>query len=208
MNNQNNSRGIWEWDLVKLVVVGSIVLFGLIYGWGGFTEESTRLCIRWSARISVTMFCLAFGASAIHHFTKNSFSFWLLMNRKYWGISFALIHLIHLFFLGILQFAFHPVFTLAATTSLTAGGIAYLFLTLMLFTSFDFFAKKISRKNWKRLHTVGGYWIWGLYANSNWGNVLIGEKYHYLPIAIILVIVLFLRIAKWWSTKKSHVLNN
>jgi len=197
MNNQSQkSRGIWEWDLVKLVIGLSVLLFTALYLLGGFTEASTREAIRWSARISVSMFCLAFGASAIHHFMKNSFSFWILMNRKYWGISFAIVHFIHLAFLGILQYFFHPVFTLAASISLFAGGMAYVFILLMLLTSFDAFAAKLSRRNWKILHTLGGYWIWVLFARSYWKNVLVNEVYSYLPLALILLFVLILRLLK------------
>ena len=205
MNQSETSRGIWEWDIVKLILGLSVILFVLIYSVGGFTEESTRLVIRWSARISVTSFCLAFGGSAIHHFTKNSLSWWLMMNRKYWGISFAIVHLIHLCFLGVLQYFFHPVFTLAASTSLLAGGLAYLFVILMFMTSFETFSNKISRQNWKILHNLGGYWIWIIFANSYWKNVLINGVYTYLPFALLLVFILILRLAKLATKdKKNH----
>ena len=190
------SRGIWEWDLVKLIVGLSVFLFVGLYLIGGLTEASTREAIRWSARISVSMFCLAFAASSIHYFTKNSFSFWIMMNRKYWGISFAIVHLIHLAFLGILQYFFHPVFTLADSISLLAGGMAYLFLVLMLLTSFEAFAAKLSRRNWRLLHLIGGYWIWIIFANSYWGNVLVNEIYSYLPLALMILITLILRLLK------------
>ena len=45
------SRGIWEWDLVKLIVGLSVFLFVGLYLIGGLTEASTREAIRWSARI-------------------------------------------------------------------------------------------------------------------------------------------------------------
>ncbi len=194
--SRQESRGIWAWDLVKFILGLSALLFALLYWTGGFTEASTRAAIRWSARISVLMFCLAFGASSIHYFMKNSFSFWILMNRKYWGISFAIIHLVHLAFLGVLQYFFHPVFTLAASISLFAGGMAYVFLILMLLTSFDAFAAKMSRRNWTFLHTIGAYWIWVIFARSYWKRVLFENEYSYLPLALSLVIVLLARILK------------
>ena len=204
MTNQKDKKrfSIWDWDLVKLVLGVSLILFASFFIALGFTEDATRLAIRWSARISVACFGLAFGASAIHYFSKNSLSFWLLMNRKYLGISFALIHLSHLVFLLILQYAFHPVFTLAKRTSLMGGGLAYLFLVLMFVTSFDTYKSKLSLQNWKRLHTVGGYWIWLIYTRSYWKNVLFKENYNYLPLAVFLIVILVLRLGYLFLRKK------
>ena len=53
------------------------------------------------------------------------------MNRKFIGVTFAIIHLIHLGLLVLLQVKFHPVFELAAFSSLLAGGGAYIFAGLM-----------------------------------------------------------------------------
>ena len=142
------------------------------------------------------LFLLGFGATNLHHILKSSFSFWLMMNRKYWGISFAIIHLFHLLALGTLQHYFHPVFTLAATFSLFAGGTAYLFILLMFLTSFNTFSKLISRKVWKRLHLIGGHWIWIVFMSSYWKRILQGET-GYLPIALMLVLVMGIRL--WGS---------
>lgn len=195
MANNQESRGIWEWDLVKYVVLFSIGLYTAFFVRGGFTEDSTRLAIAWSAKISFTLFCMAFAASALHKQMKNSFSFWWLMNRKYFGISFAINHLIHLGFLVILQQVFHPVFTSADTTSLMAGGMAYVFVTLMLLTSFETFAKYLSRKNWKLLHTIGGYWIWVIFL-STYVKKVQNVGVAFLPFVLILLTVFALRIFK------------
>jgi len=187
------SRGIWEWDLVKYVTIFSIGLYAVFFIKGGFTEESTRMAIAWSAKISFTLFCMAFAASAAHKQIKNAFSFWWLMNRKYFGISFAINHLVHLGFLGVLQQGFHPVFDQAAGISLLAGGLAYLFIILMLLTSFEPFSNYLSRKNWKLLHTIGGYWIWVVFLSTYVKRVQnVGVAF--LPFVLILVIVLIIRL--------------
>lgn len=193
------SRGIWAWNIVKLVTVISIVIFCTIFYLKGFTEEGNRIVIRLTARFSGILFCLAFGASAFHTWQQNSFSWWVFMNRKFWGISFAIMHLIHLAFLALLQSSFHPVFDKAATTSLLAGGLVYLFLTLMLFTSFPKFANMISKKNWTILHTLGGYWIWIIFMISYVKRVLGGSN-EYWPLVILFSLTLILRI--WKLVKK------
>ena len=172
----------------------SILLFIAIFYTNGFNEESTRLVIRLTARFAVIFFCLAFGASAFHNWLKMSFSWWLFMNRKFWGISFAYIHLVHLGFLFLLQNSFHPVFEQADVTSLLGGGLAYVFLILMLLTSFPFFANKISKANWKRLHTLGGYWIWLIFMISYVKRV--ETEIEFLPMIILFVGGVVLRLWK------------
>jgi len=189
------SRGVWEWDIVKYATFFSVGLYTAFFIHGGFTEESTRLAVAWSTKISFVFFCMAFSASAIHKLMKNSFSFWWLMNRKYFGISFAINHLIHLGFLWVLQQVFHPVFDLAAPTSLFAGGMAYLFVVLMLLTSFETFSKYLSRKNWKLLHTMGGYWIWVVFL-STYTKKVQNVGVVFLPFVLVLVAIFFLRIFK------------
>lgn len=191
----NQGRGIWAWDIVKIITLFSILLFLSIFHLKGFNEESNRIVIRLTARISGILFCLAFGASAFHSWSKNSFSWWIFMNRKFWGISFAIMHLVHLAFLVLLQQYFHPVFEQAATTSLLSGGLAYLFLVLMLLTSFPSFAKKISKQNWKILHSYGGYWIWLIFIISYLKRVIHGSN-EYIPLVLLLALILLLRICK------------
>lgn len=181
-----------KWTLVKTIIGASILFFASIYMIFGFDEEATRQIIRWSARISFTLFCAAFVASSLHDWIQNRFSTWLLANRRYIGISFAIIHLIHLKFLLTLQHFFHPVFDLAATTSLFAGGIAYFFVVAMLLTSFQTFARHLSARQWKVLHTIGGYWIWGIFMSSYSKRAL--TEYGHIPLVMILLFVLILRI--------------
>lgn len=196
MNNSAPvSKSIWDWDVVKLAVGLPILLYPVLFFFIGFNETGMRATIAWSAKISFSLFCLAFAASAAHLRIRNSLSFWWLMNRKYLGISFAINHLIHLGFLALLQQIFHPVFDLAAGTSLMAGGLAYLFVVLMLLTSFETFSKYLSQKNWKLLHTIGGYWIWIIFMSTYFKKVKnVGVEY--LPFVLILILVLLLRIFK------------
>lgn len=193
MATNSQSRGIWEWDVVKLAVGLPILLYTTFFLFLGFNEMGNRAAIAWSTKISFSLFCLAFSATAAHKFLKNSFSFWWLMNRRYFGISFAINHLLHLAFLVLLQQQFHPVFDLAANTSLLAGGMAYFFTVVMLLTSFDFFKNYLNRKNWKLLHTIGGYWIWAIFMSTYFKKVKnVGVEF--LPFVLILIAVLLLRL--------------
>ncbi|MEZ4931115.1 MAG: hypothetical protein R2788_03155 [Saprospiraceae bacterium] len=187
------SSGLWEWKLVQVIIGLAILYFGQLFLFNDFDETTTRQAIAMSARVSVILFSLAFVASSFHYFLKNSFSWWLRMNRKYIGISFAIMHLIHLVFLIVLQQYFHPVFNIAKTISLLGGGLAYLFVVLMLLTSFPFFAKYLSPKQWSVLHTVGGYWIWYIFIRSYVRKVTFGG-YDFIPIVLLLITVIIFRI--------------
>jgi len=201
---QESSSGIWEWQIVRLIIFGSLGLFSSFLVWKGFTETGLRWIIRWSIKIDVLCFFIAFGASGFHQLMQNSFSFWLYMNRKYFGISFAILHLIHLLALIVLQYSFHPVFEQAATFSLLAGGLAYVFTILMLLTSFERFAKMISRKSWKLLHKVGAYWIMVVFFTSYLKRVLSGEVSYWF-FFILLIGVLLIRFFAFLKLKKRAI---
>lgn len=201
MENKSGSLGIWEWQLVKLIVFGALGLFTLFLGLKGISEEGVRLIIQWTAKIDVLCFCIAFGAASFHRTIKNSFSFWVYMNRKYFGISFAILHLIHLITLAVLQYSFHPVFEKAANSSLVAGGLAYLFVILMLLTSFERYSKMISRRNWDALHTIGGYWILGVFFITYLKRVQ-NEEYWALFFLLLIISVLGMRLIAIKRRKK------
>ncbi|MCC6725941.1 MAG: ferric reductase-like transmembrane domain-containing protein [Saprospiraceae bacterium] len=201
MDNSYTPKGtLWYWRIPQLAVGGSVLAFAAIFILGGFHEESTRQAIRLSAKIAAVLFSMAFSASAVHKLLSNSFSFWWKMNRKFFGISFAIVHLMHLGFLLLLQQCFHPVFTLAKSSSLVAGGMAYLFAVVMLLTSFPYFSNKLSPKQWKLLHSLGGWWIWAIFMNSYAKRAL--QEAEYVPWAMLLSSVLLLRIvAKFKSVR-------
>lgn len=190
----SDSRGIWAWDIVKLITILSLVLYTALIFFKGWNEETNRLLIRLTARTSAFFFILAFAGNAFHKWQKKSFSWWVFINRKFFGITFAILHLIHLFLIILLQKYFHPVFEMAASSSLISGGLAYLFLVLMLMTSFSFFAKMISKTSWKRLHTVGGYWIWLIFMISYLKRV--DAEIEFLPMIILFSSGLILRFWK------------
>jgi hypothetical protein len=188
-----------SWKLVKwLVLITVIILAGIIASLG-WEEESLRITIRLSARISGVLFALAFGASSFRYFIKGDITQWILTNRKYLGVSFAIVHLIHLLLLVFLQYFFHPVFERAAASSLIGGGMAYFFAVAMLETSFSRFADLISQRSWQLLHLIGGYWIWFIYFKGYWKRVT--TELEYLPLVVLLGIVLLLRIGKVFRQK-------
>ena len=182
----------WAWSLVTIIVLGSIVYFLNLFNTLGFNEESTRKAIRISAKIAVVLFSMAFGGAALHQLHQNPFTWWMRMNRRFLGISFAILHLIHLFFLGFLHRYFDPVFSNKPILDLLGGGIAYIFIILMLFTSFSRFSTQLSPKNWKFLHRMGGYIVLTFFSLS-YVKIAMGSS-GFMPIVAMLGIVWLARL--------------
>ena len=178
------------WILVGL----SLIVFASVFVIHGFTEASTRLNIRLSARLAFLAFWMAFIASSVQFFFRNQFGFWILANRKFFGISFGIIHLIHLALLALLQLYFHPVFQLANPISLAGGGIAYLFVVLMLITSFQSAKDMMPFKAWEIIHTLGMYWIAAVFLTSYGKRSL--TDWEYIPLLSLLVFGFILRLLK------------
>lgn len=183
-----------SYRLVATLAVLVLVLISTVYVMYGYTEEATRINIRLTARISGLLFCSAFAASSYQYIFKGFIGFWLISNRKYLGISFALIHLMHLVVLIILQLSFHPVFERAAISSLVGGGLAYFFAVIMLFTSFEQFRTSLSPNLWKGIHTIGGYWIWFIFIKSYWKRAM--TEWEYIPLVVLFIAVLLMRMFK------------
>ena len=190
-----------NWSLVYVILGLSISFFASVYLMHGFTEASVRVNIRWSAKFSILCFSLAFMATSADLLLRNSYTMWLVKNRRYLGVSFAIIHLIHLFFLVQLERDFHPVFTDNSLVTLTLGGLAYLFIIVMLLTSFEMFSKFLSKKNWKRLHTIGGYWILIVFSNSILGRVFEWKLAH-IPFALLILGTWTFRFLAWRKALK------
>src|SRR3954452_8219571 len=83
------------WRLLAVLTLSLIALSLWIASMRNFEVEGVRMVIRYTARSSLLLFCLAFSASALHRLWPNPFSRWQLCNRRYLGLSFAVSHLIH-----------------------------------------------------------------------------------------------------------------
>jgi DMSO/TMAO reductase YedYZ heme-binding membrane subunit len=126
-----------------------------------FEVEGVRMVIRFTARSSLLLFCLAFGAAALARLWPNAWTRWQRRNRRYLGLSFAASHAIHA--VAIIVFANMDPAGFAEATSPASyifGGIGYAVIIAMSATSFDRTAALIGPRTWHTLHLVGGYYLW------------------------------------------------
>lgn len=155
------------WPIVgwATLVVGAIV--GTILTVVGTDEAGLRMGIRATARTSVVLFSLAFAASALRRRWPVPVTTWLLRNRRQLGVSFAVSHGIHLLLIVALAgFTWAGFLANTPTITLIFGGLAYVFIALMTLTSFDATAAWLGPRAWQRLHTVGAYLVWIIFAQN------------------------------------------
>jgi len=190
------------WKLVGYSAAVLVALAAALLAIYGTESAGVRVIIRATARISVVLFCAAFAASSLARRWPSPATRWLLLNRRYVGVSFALSHALHLAaILTLLRI--DPDFHISVATAI-GGGLAYVFIFAMAATSFDRAAAWLGPVAWRRLHKMGGYYIWVIFFQSYAPRAAI-ESIWYLPLVFLLVTVLGLRLTSSHVRRRSAV---
>jgi methionine sulfoxide reductase heme-binding subunit len=193
------------WASAALVLM--VAAIGLVTG---ADEAGVRAIVRATARTSTALFLLAFTASALHRLwagpaTRRSLTGpeqpgplaplapgWLLRNRRYLGLSFAVSHTLHL--LAILVVAWrwpHPFLEQSARAgALAGGGLGYLFLAAMAATSTDAAVARLGARRWRLLHTTGGYVLWIVFAVTYAGRLREDPRYWLAMVPLVAALVI------------------
>lgn len=182
------------WSAIVLGVM-SIAIVGLL----GTGEQGLRSLIRASASTSLLLFSSAFAASSAQRIWRAPWSRWLLANRRYLGVSFAVSHTIHLFGIIALARLLGDEFKID-TVTLVAGSLAYVFLYLMTATSFDRSAAWIGRRAWLVLHRTGAYYLWFVFFVTYLPSAR--HSAFYVPHVLTLLAAMGLRTVAWWNARR------
>ena len=148
------------WRLFAVLTLTLIALCVWIAAMRQFEVEGIRMVVRFTARTSLMLFCLAFGAAALARLWPNAWTRWQRRNRRFLGVTFAASHGLHA--IAIAAFAAMDPPGYAAATNLASyifGGVGYLFIIAMTATSFDRTAAAIGPRAWRALHLTGGYYL-------------------------------------------------
>lgn len=184
------------WRLFWLLSLALVAMaLGLLSaaGWG---TEGYRVVIRATARSSLLLFLAAFAASATVRLWPGAFTHWLRRNRRQFGLSFAMSHLIHALAIVALWGTDPATFwTLTNKATIAAGGIAYLFIAALAATSFDAMVRRLGPTAWGWLHWIGGWFIAISFLNANGKRIPLNLLYA-LPVALVLAAIV-LRIIAW-----------
>jgi methionine sulfoxide reductase heme-binding subunit len=185
----NKPFPIQKWQIVQGSTLIIATVFALILLDQGLKEDSFRLLIRFTARSSCILFLLAFIASVGQKLKPSQVSQWLLQNRRYLGLSMAISH-------GFHAVAITGVAVLTSENMVRdnfSANLGYVFILLMVITSFQRPAAILGRRSWKILHTVGMYYLWLSFTVAFAQRL--GESWlFYTPWVIVLICALILRL--------------
>jgi sulfoxide reductase heme-binding subunit YedZ len=171
------SRLLEGWILVLWAALAIAVMVGGVFALAGAADlDTVKRALRATARTSLTLFLLAFAASSLRRLWPDQATGWLLRNRRYLGVSFALSHTAHLALIGSLAH-FTPERFTGNPAGLIPGFTAYLFIAAMTATSFDRTTRWLGRTWWRRLHLVGSWWIWAVFAGNYASKAAKGAGY-------------------------------
>ena len=182
------------WPLVGLATLALLAMIAILAAVHGTNEAGLRVVIRATARTSFALFITAFVASSLRRAWRSDATAWLLRNRRQIGVSFAVSHLLHLLAIfALYDWSLGRFFGEIGAPAIVVGGIGYLFVAALAATSFDTTAAWLGQRRWKRLHTAGMYWLWGVFTISYVPRALM-ESAAYAPLALASLAALALRI--------------
>jgi len=143
-------------------------MLAAVFGLHGTGEEGVRAAVRATARSSVVLFLLVFTASSLRRLRPVPATAWLLRNRRYVGVWFAVSHALHLGTIVVLaRWWPHPFFDREGNLlTLVGGGLAFVFIAILAATSSDRAVRALGGRRWRRLHTVGIYYVWVIFTQA------------------------------------------
>ena len=159
------------WSLFRALAafISVIMLVGMA-GADLSSGPGVSTLIQLSARLAVPFVYLAFVASSLHVVLSSDGSAWLLRNRKYFGLSFAVAMAWQALFIlwMVLLHTDYYVDEVYLLRDVIEGLAGYVFVILMTITSFRPGRRRLTRKQWHRLHTTGIYFLWAYAFSVYW----------------------------------------
>jgi hypothetical protein len=151
------------WALTGWLGVAVAAMSALVLAAAGTGEDGVRMLIRATARSSALLFLIAFLARPLRQLWRSDATAFALRNRRYFGVSVAISHLIHGAAIVWLSVAFPAAYQADALT-LVFGGLGFAFLFAMAATSSDAAVRALGRARWTALHRTGAWYVWFIFA--------------------------------------------
>lgn len=197
------SNAINAWGLFCLISIPmSIAIAVELAATDLSTGDGVSHMIAYSVRFAVPFIFLVVAASSVKILFPHPFSMWLLRNRKYLGLCFAVAMAWQGLFIFMMSNFFRDYYyaDVYLLRDELEGSVGYIFLAAMVLTSFHFGRKHLSQRQWKSIHKTGIYFLWAYPFSVYWWN----SSYYYGPPAPIDYVFYWsgfaafaLRIAAW-----------
>ena len=167
---------------------GILTMVPLWLGPDGSQADELGYALRVSARLAFIALLLAYVARPWHKLTGRGR--WLMVNRRYLGLTAALVHTVHFAYIVAL-FAL----TEAVLEAVTAifGGFAYLCIWVMALTSNRAAQQRLGRW-WSRLHRFGMHYLWLVFMQAFIGIALTAGDPTYVALTAAGLLAFMLRV--------------
>jgi hypothetical protein len=194
------------WNLFAIVVVPMCLAAGVgMVNVDLSSPLGISAMIQFTVRLAVPWLFVAFAASAFHVVFPGSFGRWLLRNRRFFGLCFAAGMAWQLLFILWMVIGYWDYYLEEAYSfyDLSEQLPGYLILIAMTLTSFRFWRRKLSARQWSLLHTGGIYFLWAVVWSTYWF-----ELFYYEDVQAIDYVYYWAGFAAWgirllaWSKKR------
>lgn len=163
--------------------------------------EGWQLASRYTARAGLPFLLIAFVASSLAKLAPSALTGFILSQRRWWGLGFAVTHTVHLY--CIIKYYELLAQSVPVAAAIVGGG-AYVALFVMAATSFDAAQRELG-VNWKRLHKVGIYWLWAVFTISYGSKAITGaEPLISIPAVVALLAAFGLRMIVWRQEREAQ----
>jgi len=205
-------KAINGWRLFWLVATPmSIIIIVEMLGTDLSQGTGVSHMIGFSVRFAVPFIFLVVPASSVQILFPGPFPMWWLRNRKYIGMCFAVAMAWQGLFIFIMSFFFREYYydEIYLLRDEIEGSIGYIFIPLLVLTSFQFGRKYLNSQQWKLLHKTAIYFLWAYPFSVYWWNT---AHYYGAPDPIDYVFYCFgfvafaLRIAAWGKKRRGTML--
>jgi len=173
------------------------------------TGKGISSLIQLSVRCAVPLLYTAFLASSAHALFSSDLTAWILRNRKYLGLCFAVGMAWQAVFIIWMVGAYtdyyaNEVFVLR---DLIEGLLGYIVLLPMVLTTFKFGRRLITRKQWRLLHKTGIYYLWAYAFSVYWWEIFYYRDPVFLDYAFYWAGLLAwgLRAAAWTKARRYSI---
>ena len=154
--NKPNTFPLW---LFIITPAASALVIGITLIVHGYNEDGLLLTARYTVRVGLPLFLLAYSASALSHIFPSQITRWIRRNRRYIGINFAIAHFIHM---GAFTLYFVTLDETPDIGTLVGGGAVYVLIAFMALTSNNWSVRTLG-KAWHLLHRIGIHATWAVF---------------------------------------------
>ncbi|MES2802471.1 MAG: hypothetical protein V4654_08275 [Bdellovibrionota bacterium] len=186
---------LFGWSLVLLISLVAAISYFAVIAWTEPLNEAIRLVVVLTARCSFLLFSLYFLSVTLRvsdqSYNKVSYQNWLILNEKYFAISFFISHFFHA--VGLLAFyQIDPLAFLARTTvaSYIVGIPGYLIILGLTISYLNIILSKEKDSGFaKKVIIPFGYAVWVLFILNYLKRALSVNFIYWLPVLVLFLLM-------------------